>query len=208
MKNLGYNLVVKSGFQILAVTALVAGLYSCDKNKGSNNVQPVTNVYQNCTNCAGIQGSQFFRSASTSTNGNIIMSMNFFGNTVFQPYMNYLGSPVVTYAGAVAVQGAMHVNNMANINGAGGGCIFPAGDYTLQTIQAGQWSSAVFSQVRLLATGPTQIYLTMSMGQVSAKKYNDMGKLWTEIPQEGNVFSDVVVESVAGLRCGQSFLIQ
>jgi len=205
MQNL--KLTMKKSMQFIASSAIIFGLVACDKSKNSD-PQPVTNVYQNCLNCYGIQGQNFFRSISTSQNQNIILNLNFFGQNNFQPYYSYTGSPVVSYFGPVAVQGTMRVNVMANINGAGSGCLIPAGDYNLQTIQAGQWSAALFNQVRLLATGPTTLYLKISTGQVTAKRYNDMGKLWTEIPQEGQVFADVVVESVAGLQCMQSFLVQ
>lgn len=202
MKKINYQQILKNGLLTLAAYTIVFSIAACD-NK--NNNQPATqNVYQNCVNCGMMQGQIFFKSTSTSYNSNVNLSLNFVGNTAFNNYYQYGASPVVTYHGPTAATGTLHINVMANIDN----CIIPAGDYTVQTTQAGQWASGVISQLRLTAVGPSQVNMLITSGQVSAKQYTDMGKLWTEIPQIGNIFANVMIESVGGVQCYRSVLMQ
>jgi len=188
--------------KILTLGFVVFSIFSCGGNKQNQTVD--TNVYQNCNNCGIIQGQTFYRSTSVSVNNNIILNLNFAGQQNFANFTNYLGSPVVSYNGLAAATGALRVNVMANILG----CIVPAGDYSVQTIQAGQWFSGGVSQLRLTAIGPTQMTLMITTAQVSAKKQTNSGLLWTEIPQEGSLFANVMFETVGGYACHRSELLQ
>ncbi|AZZ36602.1 hypothetical protein CIK05_07300 [Bdellovibrio sp. qaytius] len=190
----------------LLLTAATTYIVACDKNIKSSTTQ-VLPVYQNCVNCGGvITGSEFFRSESTDYNQTFLLNLNFTGsNTVAAPYygnLNY-GSPIINYSGPVAVTGTLNIAIGTNA----GGCLIQPGQYTLSTLQAGTWSNSIVSSLRVQAYGPSNMIISIPMAQVAAKRYDQMGRLWSEIPQIGRIFGDVIIENVNGYRCYSDILV-
>lgn len=190
----------------LTVISIASAFVIACENKNNNSTQTLP-VYQNCVNCGGvINGSEFFRSESKDYNQTTLLNLSFVGSTnVALPYYNnsYYGSPVITYNGPVAVTGTMSVSMGSNL----GGCLIPPGQYTLSTLQAGTWANAIVQNLRIQAYGPANIILSIPQAQVSAKRYDQLGRLWTEIPQSGRIFGNVVVENVNGFRCYTNILV-
>lgn len=191
---------------VLLVTAATTYIVACDQ-KNNNSTATVLPVYQNCVNCGGvISGSEFFRSESKNYNQTVLLNLSFVGSTnVATPYygnLNY-GSPVITYNGPVAVTGTMNINMGTNA----GGCLIQPGQYTLSTLQAGTWSNAIVQNLRIQAYGPSNMIISIPLAQVSAKRYDQMGRLWSEIPQVGRIFGNVIIENVNGYRCYTDILV-
>lgn len=192
---------------ISAITISMATAYIVACDKKNQNTATALPVYQNCVNCGGvITGSEFFRSESVDGNQSLQLNLNFVGsNTVTAPYygnLNY-GSPIINYSGPVAVTGTLNIRLGAN----SGGCLIQPGTYTLSTLQAGTWSNAIVSSLRVQAYGPTNMIIAIPMAQVGAKRYDQMGRLWTEIPQTGRLFGSVIIENVNGYRCYSDILV-
>ncbi|MES2803287.1 MAG: hypothetical protein V4654_12405 [Bdellovibrionota bacterium] len=191
---------------IIIVTIATAYIVACDqKNKNSTTI--ALPVYQNCVNCGGvINGLEFFRSQSKDFNRTVLLDLSFVGSTnVAAPYygnLNY-GSPVINYTGPVAVTGTLNINMGTNA----GGCLIQPGQYTLSTLQAGTWSNAIVQNLRIQAYGPSNMIISIPMAQVSAKRYDQMGRLWSEIPQMGRIFGNVIIENVNGYRCYSDILV-
>lgn len=199
---------MKTITQLLSVlTITVATIYitACgQKNQNTNAVLP---VYQNCINCSGvITGSEFFRSESVDITQTLQLNLSFAGsNNVTTPYysnLNY-GSPIIHYSGPVAVVGTLNISLGSNI----GGCLIQPGTYTLSTLQAGTWSNSIVNSLRVQAYGPTNMILSIPIAQVGAKRYDQMGRLWTEIPQLGRLIGSLIVENVNGIRCYADILV-
>lgn len=189
-------------FSIVVLTAIAGSLIGCKQPANTN--QQVLPVYQNCLNCSGLVGGQeFFRAEAKDYSNQLRAQLSFVGAQVFSSFTNYYASPVVTYTGPVAVQGALQIDLGLNSMG----CIIPAGTYNVTTLQAGQWMRSAMAGVRLQALGPAQIVLSISRAQVAAKQYNQMGYLWSEIPQQGRLFGNLVIESVNGYQCQRSVLV-
>jgi hypothetical protein len=191
---------------LTAVTLATMFVIACD-NKNQNNNTQVLPVYQNCVNCGGvINGAEFFRSESKDFYQTTLLNLSFVGSTnVGIPYygnLNY-GSSVITYNGPVAVTGTMSISYGNNL----GGCLIQPGQYTLSTLQAGTWSNAVVQNLRLQAYGPSNMIISIPQAQVSAKRYDQMGRLWSEIPQTGRIFGNVIIENVNGYRCYANILV-
>lgn len=184
---------------LTAVTIATAFVIACE-NKNKNN-QANLPVYQN-----GIGGAEFFRSESKDTNQTLFFNLSFLSSSgVAAPYYNNLnyGSPVINYVGPVAVNGSLSVTMGQYL----GGCLVPAGTYTLSTVQTGVWTNAIVQNVRIQAVGPASMILSIRNAQVSAKPYNQMGNLWTEIPQYGRIFGRIVIESANGYNCYGDILV-
>lgn len=178
---------------------LLMGLTACPDNK--NNQNNPYQVYPNCANCGDLgAGQEFFRSQSKNYYGSLILNLNFVGSSIatngINYYNSYYQSPVVSYYGPVAVTGNMQVNYNQQY-----GCTIPAGSYTITTLQAGQWRSAIAGGLRIQATGPVSVVMSLPQMIVQAKQYNQLGRLWTEIPQVGRIYGDMIVESVNGYNC-------
>lgn len=191
---------------LIALSIATSLVIACENKNNNNNVQTLP-VYQNCVNCGGvINGSEFFRSESKDYAQTMLLNLSFVGSTnVAIPYYNNLnyGSPVINYAGPVAVTGTMSIAYGTNK----GGCLIQPGQYTLSTLQAGTWSNAIVQNLRLQAYGPSNMIISIPMAQVSAKRYDQMGRLWTEIPQTGRIFGNVIIENVNGYRCYADVLV-
>lgn len=191
---------------LVAVAIATAFVVACEDKK-KNNGAPALPVYQNCVNCGGvINGAEFFRSESKDYNQTTLINLSFVGSTnVASPYYNNLnyGSAVINYNGPVAVTGTMSVSIGANL----GGCLIQPGQYTLSTLQAGTWANAIVQNLRLQAYGPANMIISIPIAQVSAKRYDQMGRLWTEIPQNGRIFGNVIIENVNGYRCYADILV-
>lgn len=203
-------------FGSLITVALM--LFSCGKNNSNNNNNNGYWGYQN-----GMVGGQtFFTSQSTDTSNRLAISLNFMGNTGYynqgynpynqmnsynqMPYgygygYNY-NSPIVSYQGQTVVTGQMQImQTLGNW-----GCMIPAGTYTVQTVQPGQWNSAIVTGLSLVAMGPAQIMLSIPQAQVSAK--GSKGATWSETAPMGRLFGNLMIQSVNGMACQMSTLIQ
>jgi hypothetical protein len=197
---------ITKALSILTIAGLATWTVACDKKTQNNQTPPV--VYQNCVNCGGvINGAEFFRSQSKDYAQSILLNLNFIGsNTVVQPYYNnsyYGGSAVINYSGPVAAAGTLTIN----VGSYFGECVLQPGQYSISTLQAGTWANAVVQNLRLQAYGPTNMIISIPIAQVSAKRYDQMGRLWTEIPQEGRIFGNVIIENVNGYRCYRDILV-
>jgi hypothetical protein len=192
---------------VLLITAATSYIVACDQKNKSTSTTQILPVYQNCVNCGGvITGSEFFRSESVDYNQSFLLSLSFVGSsTVAAPYygnLNY-GSPIINYSGPVAVTGTLSISTGVNA----GGCLIQPGSYTLSTLQAGTWSNAIVSSLRVQAYGPSNMIISIPMAQVAAKRYDQMGRLWSEVPQVGRIFGNVIIENVNGYRCYTDILV-
>lgn len=191
---------------LAAVTLATTLLIACE-NRNQNSNQTQLPVYQNCVNCGGvINGVEFFRSESKDYYNTTLINLSFLSSTnVALPYYGNLGfgSSVITYNGPVAATGTLYISYGNNL----GGCLIQPGQYTLSTLQAGTWSNAVVRDLRLQAYGPSNMILSIPQAQVSAKRYDQMGRLWSEIPQIGRIFGNVIIENVNGYRCYADILV-
>lgn len=185
---------------LTAVTIATAFVIACE-NKNKNNPANLP-VYQN----GMVNGPEFFRAESKDTNQTMFFNFSFLSSTgVATPYYNNLnyGSPVINYVGPVGVNGSLSVTMGQYL----GGCLVQAGTYTLSTVQVGTWSNALVQDVRLQASGPASMIISIRNAQVAAKPYNQMGNLWTEIPQYGRIFGKLVIENVNGYNCYADVLV-
>lgn len=190
---------------LIIITVATASIVACEK-KNQNQTQAPHTLYPNCVNCGGvINGPEFFRSESADYAQTLRLNLSFIGSSLAAtPYYNsYYGSPVINYNGPVAANGSLIIN----WGSYSGGCVIQPGQYTLSTLQAGTWANAIVQNLRLQAYGPSNMIISLPVAQVSAKRYDQMGQLWTEIPQVGRVFGNVVIENVNGLRCYREFLV-
>jgi hypothetical protein len=113
-------------------------------------------------------------------------------------------SPVISYNGPVAANGTMTILQGMSL----GMCQLPGGSYGLSTITPGQWSSAMVYNLRMQASGPASVVMTLSQGMVSAKTGSQLGSTWSEIAAVGRIFGTVNIESVNGYPCNMSVTLQ
>lgn len=193
----------------MSVALFTAWVVACGGQGGNNNQQPVypqqpvQPVYPNCLNCQNINGSAFFTATSQDQYGVMqFTSWIFLGQNVMTA--NSYNSPIVSYNGPVSSQGQMQVSQTVTY----GYCQLPAGGYTLSTLSVGQWSGGVVSNLRMQASGAAQIIMTLSQGQVEGKTGSQLGYAWNEISPTGRMFGNLVLESVNGVPCQYSVLIQ
>ena len=223
------KLTIKSLTMFMGMMALTVFIFSCAKTGSDQN--PNNNVYANCASCGAISGGQsFFQSQSQSTIYAMNVNLNFIGNVGYNtqynspqtqqyPYNQYNNgsyNPIISYSGAVAAQGQMILNQPIgtqynqNYNTQYaqqyGSCYLPAGTYTIQTMQTGQWSQAIVRGLVLAATGPVQVVISIPQAQVSAK--SQLGATWNEVAPAGRLFGNFVIQSVNGVACNIGTLIQ
>ena len=173
-------------------------------NNGSN-LNNNGNVFANGGQINAINGGQtFFQSQSTDVTFGMTVNLNFLGQVGFNPNNNGAYSPIISYAGPVAVQGSLQVNQM--VAQPFGGCFLPAGIYNLQTLQAGQWNQAIVSNLTMTAQGPVIAIVSIPQAQVAAK--SQVGATWNEVAPVGRLFGNFVVQSVNGVACNISTLLQ
>lgn len=223
------KLTMKSLAKFMGVMAIALFVFSCGQN-GQN--QNANNVFANCGNCAQIAGGQaFFQSQSSDMMYGLTVNLNFIGNVGYNPYNAQYGqtqqypynynqynngsyNPIISYQGVVAAQGSLILSQpIGNNYGAYnpqygqqyGSCFIPAGTYTVGTMQAGQWSSAIIRNLTLSAVGPVQVVISIPQAQVSAK--TQLGATWNEVSPAGRLFGNVLIQSVNGVACNMSTLI-
>lgn len=217
---------------ILAVS-VVTSLVACgNKNQNNNNPQPVYG-FEQCVNCQGINGAAFFTAQSTDTYGSFALNWSFTGQAAgaipqqqynpyqqqynpyqqqYNPYQQQQYSPnpyvnqysPMSYSGLVGVVGQLAVNQGMNL----GYCQLPGGNYNLGTLSAGQWTMGIVYNLRMQATGPANIVLTLTQGQVSSPGYLQPGQMGSGVNPNGRLFANVMIESVNGQPCQTSMLVQ
>lgn len=197
---------LKQIITLAAITLTTAWFASCN-NGSTTSAAPVLapTYYQNCLNCGGItNGTAFYTSTSTDFSNLLLLNLRFSGsNAAASSYYGAYGSPIITYQGPVVANGSLSVNLGMNSMG----CVIPAGTYSLSTIQAGTWASSIVQGLRMQANGPAQMVVSISTAQVSAKPYGEQSALWSEIPQQGGLFGDLIIESVNGYQCYRDILV-
>lgn len=216
MKTLKLNKIIK------ATSLLVIALVMSACNKGNTNQTNDIYGFQNCATCGNLQNGQvFFQSQSTSVDQTLSVSLNFVGATGYNynsgygynngyntgyGYNNYgYNSPIVTYQGAVAAQGQLVINQAM---GGYYGCYIPPGSYSLTTVQAGQWNQAIVTGLVMVAQGNgIALNVTINPAQVAAKQPAN-GQTWSEVPQVGRLFGNVMIQMSNGYNCQMSTLIQ
>ncbi len=196
---------LKKFITLTALTITVLALTACPKKGNDNNNNIIGPVFQNCANCGNInQGYEFFRSVSQDYTRTLALNLSFFGTAVQnQNYYYNTNSPVISYYGPVGVSGQMNVQFPLNL----GYCAIPAGNYSVYTLSAGQWSNSIISQLVMQASGAAHITMRFTSAQVSAKSYGQQGYTWNEVQQSGRLFGDLYVESVNGYPCQRSVLV-
>jgi hypothetical protein len=220
MKKVNTQITLKSLAKYVGLIAATVFIFSCAK---SGNDAQQNNVFQNCANCGNIMnGQSFFQSQSSDTMYGMTLNLNFIGSQMYnQPYTqqyntsypyqnNQYGttSPIISYSGSVGAQGQLIVTQPVT-NGYGysyGSCYVPAGTYSLDTLQAGQWSQAIVRNLILQAnSGGAQLIISIPQAQVSAK--TQLGQTWNEVAPTGRLFGNLVIQSVNGMNCQISTLI-
>lgn len=210
---------------ILAVS-VVTSLVACGNKNQNNNPQPV-NGFEQCVNCQNINGAAFFTAQASDSYGAIALNISFTGqNIATQPvqpvnngygnnyggyygsgysnYNPYQSSPIISYSGPVGASGQFAVNQNMNL----GYCQLPLGSYNLGTVSAGQWSSGIVYNLRMQASGPANIVMTITTGQVSSPGYLQPGQLGSGMNPTGRLFANIMIESVNGQPCQMSMLVQ
>lgn len=198
-------------FSLAALFSMTVFLAACGNNKSNNNVNPYpygygyNNAYQNYAS-----GSEIYRGESQGVSGSRI-SVGFFatqmtgmnpyvGNGYGNPYAYQYGLDPVNYSGSIVAQGQVTIGYSY---GLGSYCQLPPGTYTLSTITPGQWSAAVFTQIRVQLTGPVSGMGTFS-GMVGAKSPQYSGLTWSEVPRPhvGPIYgAQLTLESLNGAQC-------
>lgn len=204
----------------LLIFSIVTVIAACgNKNDSAPVVVQQQNVCGVNMVCPGqVTGNTLFQAESTDWYNVVKLNWNFLAQNAIQaPFQNTNGgiygggtfggmynSPIITYSGPVAVSGAMTLTQTASM----GMCQLPAGSYVLSTVTPGQWMSAMVYGVRMQATGPATVMLSLQQGQVSAKTGSQLGSLWSETAPVGRIFGNIMIESVGGYPCNMSILVQ
>ncbi|MBC7754437.1 MAG: hypothetical protein H7Z71_09385 [Moraxellaceae bacterium] len=192
------KLTLSAVSKFIGIIGLSLFVMSCGKSGSDANHN--NNVYNNGYGAALPGGQTFYHSISTDITYGMTVDLNFIGQVGY----NQGYSPIVSYSGPVAVHGTLQVNQP--VTQIYGGCYLPAGTYTLQTLQPGQWSQAIASNLVMTAQGPVTAVVTIPHGQVPAK--TQLGATWNEIAPQGGFFADFNIQSVNGLQCAISTLIK
>ncbi len=189
----------------------VALMISSCNDRGNNNNGMNNGIWQNCINgsCNGIMngGTPFFQSQSTDVSGMMNLTLQFMGNVYNQGYgygYNNYTSPITSYVGQVAATGMLQVSQSYTT---GFGCVIPAGNYQLQTVQPGQWNQAIVTGLVMQAySGYASISVQIPTAQVSAK--SQVGATWNEVAPVGRLFGRINVQMANGYNCQISTLVQ
>jgi len=214
---------LKYSVSLLVLTVVTTLVVACG-NKNESAPQPV--VIQQNNNCLNgvcnvpVGGTNLFQGESQDWYGlvrftwtflaqNAISTVNPYGTSYGSIYgggTNYTVSPIVSYYGPVIATGTMSLAQASG--GLNGSCQLPAGTYTFGTVTPGQWASAIVSGLRLQASGPVAVTLSVPQAMVGAKTGSQLGQYWNEIPATGRIFGTVNVETINGYPCNMSVLVQ
>ncbi|MBC7457547.1 MAG: hypothetical protein H7235_04670 [Bdellovibrionaceae bacterium] len=217
------KLTLKALSKFMGLLTVTLFVFSCSKNGQDQNVN---NVFAKCANCGALtNGQTFFQSQSSDTMYGIVLNLNFIGNVGYNPYSSQYGqtqqynngsyNPIISYSGVVAAQGSLQLNQSIGNNYGGYnpqygqqhvGCFMPAGTYTVGTMQAGQWNQAIVSNLILTAVGPAQVIISIPQAQVAAK--TQTGATWNEVAPVGRLFGNFLIQSVNGIPCNMTTMIQ
>lgn len=200
-------------FSLATLFLLTVFIAACGNNKSnSTNPNPLpvnpygyNNGYQNCIGCN--PSSEIYRGESQSLDGSSRVSIGFFATQMVNsgyanPNMYQYSMNPVTYSGAVVAQGQVYINYSYN-SGYNGYCQLPAGVYSVSTIAPGQWTSAVFTQIRVQLNGPVVATGVLS-GTVGAKNSQYYGLTWSEMPRPyvGPIYGgQLTIDSLNGAQC-------
>lgn len=150
-------------FALLAAMAVLTVVSTgCGKKKSNNNPSAYTGygAGPNCTNCVGGANALLSSALGEKSQGSVPLriqiGLEFYGQGAVQPQPStypgqYGGNPYSNYRGQVQAQGRMRITQADPYCG-----ILPqhVGDYTLTTIQAGEYSGGMIYNMMLQASGP------------------------------------------------------
>lgn len=125
------------------------------------------------------------------------------GGNLYGTSYNTAPPAMMTYSGPVGVNGTLSVLQGMNL----GMCQLPVGTYSLGTLTSGQWMQSQVYNLRMQASGPAAVIMTLSQGQVSGTTSLQTG-LWTDTNAVGRIFGNIVIESVNGYPCNTSVMVQ
>ncbi len=136
------------------------GLAGCPGNdKGSSN--GTVGVNQLCANC-GFNAAAFGQ-ALTSQIPQASLTLSLAGDVNQINMLASMGqNPIFAYQGMMSVSGTMTVVSPLPL----GYCYLPAGQYTVQTVQAGQYNMGVFSVPVVQFTGPVTLTAQLVDGEI------------------------------------------
>ena len=201
---------------VIATLVPVMGLLIACGKSNTNEIDK-NNAFQNCSNCSNFtppgSGNEFLKSTSQDQYGivqlNLSMMYQLYGNSGFNSAVSNYATFVQSYAGMVAAMGTVVFNqnftiNTSNVvNQNNNTCLIPAGAYTVRTVQAGQWSSAGVSSMRLELMGPAYVTMAIPRGQIST-----INAATSALNASGRLQGQAVVESINGSPCQIIFNIQ
>lgn len=151
-----------------------------------------------CTNCANLVNPQLIYHGVASTQV-ANYDLNFLGNgnvltTTRLPW-------ALNYSGVAAVAGFIDIKIQAN----NGRCQMAPGRYTVQTVQAGNWSNLAANGYTILAVGPSgTVSLYLATATLPARSPN--GDYWSFFQQQsasGNFLTlEMRYDSVNQVSCG------
>lgn len=153
----------------------VATMSACDKKDGGASSPTDPYVIPGCTNCigtGGLLGGPYYSANSAQTMWMTLDIIAFQQNgTTIYPYYGGGTNPVYTYNGTAALRGTIRISAQDYST-----CYAPIGDYSINTVQAGQMSGGMLSGLRIDAVGPSGVHIVMdvSMSQVYKSSGNYM----------------------------------
>jgi hypothetical protein len=190
MKNT--KLALKATLKTVLALGLLSVLSACPKN--NNQAQPVQNVFTNCANCNGvINGAEFLTTDSTEYNGVLNLKLGFSG--VVNPNNTYLYNPS-NYQGIIAATSGQ-LNIVQPISQPT--CFVPAGNYSVMTLIAGQYSAGIIQGLKIAANGPVSLVINMNTSQIASPNNRDQYNQL--LPQQKLFSQDTVIESINGQPC-------
>ena len=195
MKNIN-TLNIKNKIGKWTVFACCLWIFGCNQSgsDNKNNPPPNTVYFQGMSQ-------QVFTADMQDYSGRWVMRLNLLGQNNIQP----LGSNnPIDYSGPISAVGKMNID----LGYSTLGCIIPAGPYTVQTIQAGVLNRSFVGALKLEALGPARVVMAISQAQFSAKYYEQMGYTYPEVGNKGRLFGDIIIESINGLPCQRSVLME
>ncbi len=199
------KLTLSAVSKFIGIMGLSLFVMACGKNGSDANNNNNNNVNANGYGSTIPGGQTFFRSLSTDITYGMKVDLSFIGQVGYnQGYNQASYNPIISYAGPVAVQGSIQVSQP--VTQTYGGCYLPAGTYNLQTLQPGQWHQAIVSNLVMMAQGPVTAIVSIPQAQVAAK--SQLGATWNEVAPVGAFFGNFVIQSVNGVPCNISTLLQ
>lgn len=147
--------------KITVLLIAMLALAGCPDGSKKDNTNYNNLGYGNCVNC-GFNAAVFSQAVSSQI-PQASMNIQLAGDA---NQMNMWGShgqnPLFSYQGPISISGTLTVNSLLPF----GMCQLPAGQYTMQTIQAGIYSMGTFQVPAVELTGPIRMVVAMTEGTI------------------------------------------